>query len=719
MRVKESPDRLRVEGNALAGTEKCSAPDRFHYHALRMIETALVYLHALRPKKHLIGCGTLVEGGYVATCRHVWRRAASDHPPEVEIEYVHARRAGAPLRSRATLADACEGTDDPSPDLVLLTPDIIPDAVMPLQLAAHGRFEAGDGHAIAGLVGLDPADPTAARDVQVRGTIADYCGADGRRQFTGSNAQAYWTDRGSSGSPVFRDGGQQLAGILSLSERGVRPGGSALHEAFVVPATTIRRYVTALVSRHVAADKGIGPSDLQHILARIGAGNVPVADMPARLRRFVDAALARADAPLAAPSDEAGDIAAVIRAARDRLRQFDAAGARDLLQAKIDDEMHARTARLLPLLKERAEVERLGFEHERAKATLAEIVSLAPDDFWAWIDLGDLWRMTGKLDRAAAAYRRGGSAAKRAGDERDAAVSHGRIGDVLQAQGDLPAALRAYRAGLRIAETLARRDPNHAAGQRDLTVSLERIGDVLQAQRDLPAALDAYRSGLDIRVSLARRDPADALWQRDLSISHDRIGDVLDLQGDLPAALLAYEASLALRTALAARDPADADRQRDLSVSQNKIGDVKQAQGDLPAALSAYRAGIAIADTLARRDPANTLWQRDLSVSHDRIGDVLKAQGRLPAALDAYRAGLVIREALVRRDPGNTEWQRDLAVCQVKLSACVPEAARALLERALDIVRALQEADRLAPADAWMPADLAFRLAALPDPGGA
>jgi hypothetical protein len=41
-----------------------------------------------------------------------------------------------------------------------------------------------------------------------------------------------------------------------------------------------------------------------------------------------------------------------------------------------------------------------------------------------------------------------------------------------------------------------------------------------------------------------------------------------------------------------------------------------------------------------------------------------------------------------------------------------------LLERALGIVRALHEADRLAPADAWMPDDIAGRLESLPRPGG-
>ncbi len=213
-------------------------------------------------------------------------------------------------------------------------------------------------------------------------------------------------------------------------------------------------------------------------------------------------------------------------------------------------------------------MERLAFDHQAAKSTLEQIVHLTPDDLWAWIDLGDLWRTTGSLESAARAYQSAEAAARHAGDERD------------------------------------------------------------------------------------------------------------------------------------------------LMVSQSKVGDVRVAQGDLPGALEAYQAGLAIGEALARRDPANTEWQRDLSVSHDRIGDVLVAQGDRGGALKAYQAGLAIREALARRDPANTEWQRDLIVSCVKISENDPTHARARLSQALEIAHRLQADGRLAPIDAWMPDDLARRLAA-------
>jgi hypothetical protein len=92
---------------------------------------------------------------------------------------------------------------------------------------------------------------------------------------------------------------------------------------------------------------------------------------------------------------------------------------------------------------------------------------------------------------------------------------------------------------------------------------------------------------------------------------------------------------------------------------------------------------------------------------------VQQAQGDLAAALTSYRASLAIRERLAQADPGNAGWQRDLVVSCVKISENDPSGARASLLRALDVARALEASGRLAPVDAWMPADLARRLALL------
>ena len=75
---------------------------------------------------------------------------------------------------------------------------------------------------------------------------------------------------------------------------------------------------------------------------------------------------------------------------------------------------------------------------------------------------------------------------------------------------------------------------------------------------------------------------------------------------------------------------------------------------------------------------------------------------------------MAIAERLAAADPGNAEWQRDLIVSWVKLAA-ETATARLSLGRALAVARALSEAGRLAPRDAWMLEELERRLRALDD----
>jgi hypothetical protein len=299
-----------------------------------MIEQSLVYIYSLRPTRRFIGCGALVEGGYVATCRHVWQaatKAEAGGPLTVAIEYPRARENGAAIRRTAQLADACEAAVDPPPDLVLLRPDDIPAAgVRILQLASHERFQSGRGYAIAGLVRDNTNMP---RDTKIIGTVADHEDSAGRREFTGDNVNAYWFQPGSSGSPVFLEGGEQLAGIVSLSETGVNEGKSRLHEAFVIPGTTIRAHCLRLTAAPVARREHLALEDLQPVLDALGVEEVPLADIPARLMDAIVAARSRAAEPVPA-SNEGTDIEATIAAARAKLGAVDTEGARTVLRTK-------------------------------------------------------------------------------------------------------------------------------------------------------------------------------------------------------------------------------------------------------------------------------------------------------------------------------------------------------------------------------------------------
>lgn len=104
-------------------------------------------------------------------------------------------------------------------------------------------------------------------------------------------------------------------------------------------------------------------------------------------------------------------------------------------------------------------------------------------------------------------------------------------GDQARERTTLADARRDYEAALRHAQRLTIGDPVNLEWQRNLLASHERIGEVLQAQGDGPGALAAYRQALAISEALTARDPANTDWQRDLSASYGRIGSVLQVQG--------------------------------------------------------------------------------------------------------------------------------------------------------------------------------------------
>jgi tetratricopeptide (TPR) repeat protein len=341
--------------------------------------------------------------------------------------------------------------------------------------------------------------------------------------------------------------------------------------------------------------------------------------------------------------------------------------------------------------------------------------------FWAQIGTGDIEVQLGKLSAALAAFQNAQSIAARvvksdpnsAVWQRNLAASTTNIGNVQEAQGNPPAALGSYQAGLDIMQRLAKADPDDSEQQRDLSASFKDVGDVQQEQGDLSAALSSFHKSLAILEPLAKSDPGNAEWQHDLSDRYERIGHAQQAQGDLPAALASYLAAQAIFEQLAKLDPDNANRQRDVSASYVEVGDLQLGQNNLSAALSSYQASLDIMERVAKSDPGNAGWQRDLSVSYDRVGDIQVTQGNLPEALKSYQAELAIADRLAKSDPGNVGWQRDLIVACVKIADADPAQAKVLLTRAEKIANDMQSRGILAPSDAWMPGDLARRIAAL------
>ena len=230
------------------------------------------------------------------------------------------------------------------------------------------------------------------------------------------------------------------------------------------------------VMQEFARERGVDPKLLIPLFQHLGKGHLSLDEIRTRAGEAIKELIAWSQLAVA-PSAEGAYIVAPIGAARAKVGALDTAAARSILAAKIAEEENARRARLLPLLSEQAEIERLSFDYEAAVSTFHRLAELEPDNIWHWIEVGDIRVTTGALEMAMAAYRQ----------------------------------------GLAIAERLAAADPGNAGWQRDVAVSNAKLGAACLANQDPAQARRFLLAGRAIMAGLVARYPDWVEWKRDLA----------------------------------------------------------------------------------------------------------------------------------------------------------------------------------------------------------
>ncbi|MHC4941271.1 MAG: tetratricopeptide repeat protein [Planctomycetota bacterium] len=301
----------------------------------------------------------------------------------------------------------------------------------------------------------------------------------------------------------------------------------------------------------------------------------------------------------------------------------------------------------------------------------------------------------------------------------------GRIGEVLQATGDLDGALRSCQESKRIYEALGERYEHSKA--------LNLTGDVQQESGDLEGALASYRRSAEIRrelgdnynlprslsrvadvlMRMGRREEAIAIYEDELRLDEDNArshpdkydaqrhyaqalekqGDLAHADDDLKKAREYYDESLAIRRRVLEEDPTDSRRLSNVASCLFRIAHCQGQAGDTEAREKTFEEVRGIYQQLVDRDPSDIWHQRHLAMTLQRLGkhqDALQVMRRIAEldprntraqhdvlqaligigdragkdrtlALQRYEEALEIARALVARDRANTEWQVDLA----------------------------------------------------------
>jgi tetratricopeptide (TPR) repeat protein len=313
---------------------------------------------------------------------------------------------------------------------------------------------------------------------------------------------------------------------------------------------------------------------------------------------------------------------------------------------------------------------------ERLAVARPEDVQAQRDLAVSLAKLGDAVERQGRLEPALARYEaslailrpRAMADPANVGLQRDVFKTHESIGNVRLEQGQLEAARIAFETALTIAGPLAT-DRTDGLAQRELSVLNNRLGDVLEAQGRLDAALVQYRKAQDARRALAAADPTNAQAQRDLLLSQERVADVLRTQARWREALVELEATLAIVQRLATREPSNNEWQRELMMTNSSIGRVLDAHGRSDAAREAYQRALVVAEQLGRDKPSDVASQGDLVARYSELAQLEERLGNGAEAQRSYCRAKGIVLVLANLEPERDEWRQRGAWVEGRLRA--------------------------------------------------
>jgi serine/threonine protein kinase len=229
--------------------------------------------------------------------------------------------------------------------------------------------------------------------------------------------------------------------------------------------------------------------------------------------------------------------------------------------------------------------------------------------------------------------------------------------------------------------------------------AMVQIGEIRQAQNDLPAALDAYRQSLALATSASVRKTDDPAVQLALGTAHFYVGDALRRMGKLDEAMIEFTSYRDAARRLVARDASNAEWHLELSYAEGGVAAILEAQGKLTEARAALERVQAIKEEIARRDPARLEWQHAVAVGHNRLGVVVEKLGDVAARSRHFQSDLDVRRRLVEAHPDNAALKRPFFVALGYLARAMADdgetvRAEALHREAFEVARAMAASDR-------------------------
>lgn len=654
-----------------------------------MDQNSLIYVCELDKPETIIGCGVMIEGPSIATCRHVWTGAKGEENNGVSVLFPFFRADdGKILCEKATLKDPFE-YETPLLDIVLLGVTNIPNGLHAIPLATEAKYEIGAAvvHTYLGSRQID---------VIVNCNIDQPILAHGFRQISGVSADLYWTETGSSGSPLFQKDSSTLAGILSLSEVGEK----RTLQAFVIPATKIR---DCLVNKQKeAVSEGDGPvaGKIETIVPGLDTAKIPLPKIQQTIQQAFDAIKRKSKKDLS-KSGKNSDFDEAKREAAKRLAEFDTDAALDIWERLLTRESQGQSQdkeKKIAILNEEVNLEELRWNYESARSKLYEIVQLEESPYQTWARIGELELYLGTVEKAIPAFSAALQGAKIAKNERDMSACQIMLADAHLQFGDADEALKLSEDALGVRRKLYDEDTSDLERSRDLFVALQNAGRANAKQNGYAAAAPLFDEALTLAEEISTHKNDDLRSERDLAVILSLVGDARRQNENFAGAREVYDKSLAIFQRLLSRkleQPAlledHSELRRDILISLGNVGDMYYSEGDTSKASDSYKQSLDISRRLFAETPGDKVRQIDVANCANQLAKALRATEDLKGAISNIEEGLVIRKRLLNTDPKNGELSHDICkslttLASAKLQAGEKTAACEDLAGALSLI---------------------------------
>jgi tetratricopeptide (TPR) repeat protein len=305
---------------------------------------------------------------------------------------------------------------------------------------------------------------------------------------------------------------------------------------------------------------------------------------------------------------------------------------------------------------------------------------------------------------------------------RDLALSHIKLGDIADQEGQQPEAARQYGLAVALYEASPRNhrmhfdagskaylrrsdlfdkmnrsgpaleDLNHALALieklralrpreprylGDLAIVWNKLGNRRFAAGQVDGALEARREGVRFSGLALAAEPRNQLFQRAQMLNQLGLGDLLSnpIAGphrNLDAAFGHISAGLQLARMILERDPRNIQARTDASFAWSSLAQWHEDREEWPKAVDAHRNAVDLVEELVRRDPLSVEYRRLSALRRKRFGAALAEVPQLEASLAELRSTLAVFEQLAREEPAN----RDHATSILELYRDIGEVTR-------------------------------------------